>query len=132
MVRAAVADGSRDGEAMTDASAIEAATKRLAAALDALEAALERRRDTDRGENALVQQVHALGTDRSKLASDLDAATARSLEATRASCRAVNSSSNRRTRLAASLNSSPTVSAAITISRISPIAPKLPFNCSMR
>jgi len=62
---------------MTDASAIEAATRRLSAALDALEAALEHRRDTDRGENALAAQVHALGTDRSKLASDLDAATAR-------------------------------------------------------
>jgi Domain of unknown function (DUF4164) len=62
---------------MTDASAIEAATRRLSAALDALEAALEHRRDTDRGENALAAQVHALGTDRSKLASDLDAAAAR-------------------------------------------------------
>ena len=62
---------------MTDASAFEAATRRLSAALDALEAALEHRRDTDRGENALAAQVHALGTDRSKLASDLDAATAR-------------------------------------------------------
>ena len=84
MVRAAVADGTRDGEAMTDASATEAATRRLAAALDALEAALDRRRDTDRGENALAAQVHALGSDRSKLASDLDAATAhsRKLEAT--------------------------------------------------
>ena len=78
MVRAAVADGTRDGEAMTDASAIEAATRRLAAALDALEAALERRRDNDRGEDALAAQVHALGSDRSKLASDLDAAAARS------------------------------------------------------
>ena len=39
--------------------------------------ALEHRRDTDRGENALAAQVHALGTDRSKLASDLDAASAR-------------------------------------------------------
>ena len=84
MVRAAVADGTRGGEAMTDASAIEAATRRLAAALDALEAALERRRDNDRGEDALAAQVHALGSDRSKLASDLDAAAARSrrLEAT--------------------------------------------------
>jgi hypothetical protein len=84
MVRAAVAEGTRGGEAMTDASAIEAATRRLAAALDALEAALERRRDNDRGEDALAAQVHALGSDRSKLASDLDAAAARSrrLEAT--------------------------------------------------
>ena len=80
----AVAAGPRDEGHMTDASATEAATRRLAAALDALEAALDRRRDSDRGETALAQQVHALGTDRSKLASDLDAVTARSrrLEAT--------------------------------------------------
>ena len=70
--------GVRDEEAMTDASAIEAATRRLAAALDALEAAVERRREADRSEGALAAQVQALGTDRSKLASDLDAATARS------------------------------------------------------
>ena len=76
--RAAAAAGPRDGEAMTDASAIEAATRRLAAALDALDAALDRRRDSDKGENALAAQVHALGSDRSKLASDLDTATARS------------------------------------------------------
>jgi hypothetical protein len=63
---------------MTDASAIEAATRRLAAALDALEAAVERRREADRSEGALAAQVQALGTDRSKLASELDAATARS------------------------------------------------------
>ena len=77
-MRAAAAAGPRDGEAMTDASAIEAATRRLAAALDALEAALERRRDTDKGENALAAQVHALGSDRSKLASELDTVSARS------------------------------------------------------
>jgi Rad3-related DNA helicase len=65
---------------MTDASAIEAATRRLAAALDALEAAVERRREADRSEGALAAQVQALGTDRSKLASELDAATARSRE----------------------------------------------------
>ena len=68
----------RDGEAMTDASAIEAATRRLAAALDALDAAVERRREADRSESALAAQVQALGTDRSKLASDLDTVTARS------------------------------------------------------
>lgn len=80
----AVADGARDGEAMTDATAIDAATRRLAAALDALEAALQRRRDSDKGEGVLAAQVHALGSDRSKLASELDAAAARSrkLEAT--------------------------------------------------
>jgi hypothetical protein len=69
---------------MTDASAIEAATRRLAAALDALEAAVERRREADRSEGALAAQVQALGTDRSRLAADLDVVTARSrsLEAT--------------------------------------------------
>ena len=68
----------RDGEAMTDASATEAATRRLAAALDALEAAVERRREADRSEGALAAQVQSLGTDRSKLASDLDTVTAHS------------------------------------------------------
>ena len=76
MCRAAA--GTRNGEAMTDASATEAATKRLAAALDALEAAVERRREADRSEGALAAQVQALGTDRSKLASALDSASARS------------------------------------------------------
>lgn len=63
---------------MADPSAIEAATRRLSLALDALEAAVERRREADRGEETLVSQLHALGSDRSRLASDLDAAAARS------------------------------------------------------
>src|SRR5262245_66434163 len=62
---------------MTDASAIDAATKRLALALDALEAALERRRDADRGEETLGAQLQALGADRSRLAADLDSHVAR-------------------------------------------------------
>ncbi len=62
---------------MTDTSAIDAATKRLALALDALEAAVERRQEADRGEEGLAAQLHALGADRSQLASDLDAAVAR-------------------------------------------------------
>jgi septal ring factor EnvC (AmiA/AmiB activator) len=62
---------------MTNASAIDAATKRLAAALDALESAVERRHDADKSESALTAQLHALGTDRSRLASELDAAAAR-------------------------------------------------------
>jgi hypothetical protein len=62
---------------MADASGIEGATRRLSAALDGLEAALERRREADRGEAALVAQVSALGTDRSRLASELDEQTAR-------------------------------------------------------
>jgi hypothetical protein len=69
---------------MTDPSAIETATRRLALALDALEAAVERRREADRGEDQLVAQLHALGGDRSRLASELDAAaaSARRLETT--------------------------------------------------
>ena len=62
---------------MTDTSAIDAAAKRLALALDALEAAVERRREADEGREGLAAQVHAFGVDRSRLASDLDAAAAR-------------------------------------------------------
>jgi Domain of unknown function (DUF4164) len=69
---------------MTEANAIEAATRRLSAALDALEAATERRREADRGDQTLAAQVQALGEDRSRMASDLDlqAARSRRLEAT--------------------------------------------------
>jgi len=69
---------------MSDPSAIETATRRLALALDALEAAVDRRREADRGEEQLVAQLHALGQDRSRLASELDAATAqvKQMEAT--------------------------------------------------
>jgi chromosome segregation ATPase len=63
---------------MSDTSAIDAATKRLALALEALDAAVERRQEADQGQEALAAQLHALGTDRSQLASELDAAVARS------------------------------------------------------
>jgi hypothetical protein len=63
---------------MSDASAVETATKRLALALDALEAALERRQEADRSEEALANQLQAFGIDRARLAADLDAQTARS------------------------------------------------------
>lgn len=63
---------------MTDQSAVDAAVKRLALALDALDAAVERRQDADRNEEALASQVHALGADRSKLAAALDGETSRS------------------------------------------------------
>jgi len=63
---------------MNDQTAIEAATRRLAQALDALEAAVERRREADRGQSQLEDQVQALGADRSRLASELDAQAARS------------------------------------------------------
>lgn len=62
---------------MTDAGGIEVATRRLMLALDGLEAAAERRRDADRADLGLADQLHALGIDRSRLASDLDAVTAR-------------------------------------------------------
>jgi len=63
---------------MTEGSAIDAARKRLALALDALAAAVERRYEADRGEQTLDAQLQALGADRSRLAAELDAATARS------------------------------------------------------
>ncbi len=62
---------------MSDTSAIEAASRRLALALDSLEAAAEERHEVDLGEDNLMAQVHALDDDRSRLASDLDAAMAR-------------------------------------------------------
>ena len=62
---------------MTEPSAIDAASRRLALALDALAAAVERRREADRGEQTLDAQLHALGADRSRLSSELDAAAAR-------------------------------------------------------
>lgn len=63
---------------MTDESAIDTAVKRLALALDALDAAVDRRQEADRDEQALAAQVHALGVDRARLASALDGETARS------------------------------------------------------
>ena len=62
---------------MTDISAIEGATKRLTAALDSLEAAAEQRREADHDRHGLIDQLHALGADRSRLAGDLDTVTAR-------------------------------------------------------
>ncbi len=63
---------------MTDQSAIDVAVKRLALALDALDAAVGRRQDADQDEQELAAQVHALGVDRARLASALDGETARS------------------------------------------------------
>ncbi len=54
------------------------ASRRLALALDALEAAAERRGELDRDFETLLMQIHALGADRARLASELDHATARS------------------------------------------------------
>jgi hypothetical protein len=63
---------------MSEQSAIDAAVKRLALALDALDAAVERRREAARNEQDLANQVQVLGVDRSKLAAALDGETARS------------------------------------------------------
>jgi uncharacterized protein DUF4164 len=63
---------------MSDTDSIEAASRRLALALEALDAAAERRRERFRNEAALSAQVHALGNDRAQLAGELDHAIARS------------------------------------------------------
>ena len=63
---------------MTEESAIDAAVKRLAMALDALDAAVERRAQADRTEVALLGHVQALGLDRARLADTLDGEAARS------------------------------------------------------
>ncbi|MDR3421930.1 MAG: DUF4164 family protein [Xanthobacteraceae bacterium] len=63
---------------MSETNSIEIASRRLKLALDALEAAAERRSETDRSQEALATQIHALGADRARLASELDQATAHS------------------------------------------------------
>jgi hypothetical protein len=69
---------------LNDTSAIDQATRRLAAALDGLDAALDRRQVADKGDVSRAAELQALGSDRSRLASELDAAVARTrrLEAT--------------------------------------------------
>ena len=62
---------------MTDQIAIESATRRFSQALDMLDAAVDRRLEIDHSRALLVEQVHALDADRSKLAADLDAQTAK-------------------------------------------------------
>jgi hypothetical protein len=63
---------------MNDTNGIDTAARRLQSALDALEAAIERRLEGDREQAELAGQIHALGVDRSRLANDLDTAAARS------------------------------------------------------
>lgn len=62
---------------MSEVDSIEAASRRLALALDALDAATERRQDAVRGADAMAEQIHALGDDRARLAGELDHAMAR-------------------------------------------------------
>jgi uncharacterized protein (DUF3084 family) len=65
---------------MTETSAIEAASRRLSAALDALDAAVDRLAEIERGEKGLNAQIHALDADRSRLAAELDSMAAQSRE----------------------------------------------------
>jgi hypothetical protein len=57
---------------------IDVATRRLMAALDALERAVERRRDADRDEDELAARIQALGADRARLADELDGSLVKS------------------------------------------------------
>src|ERR1700704_2505388 len=68
------ATGSADAEPAT--ADIDAATRRLMAALDALESAVERRSEADRDENELATRIQALGAERAnrEIAERLDAA----------------------------------------------------------
>ena len=62
------------------ASGFDQAVKRVTDALDALEAVLEQRYGSARGGGGLSEQVHVFNVDRSRLASELDAARARARE----------------------------------------------------
>ncbi len=63
---------------MSDPSSVDTATRRLTQALDALDAAVERRLEATNNEARLSDQLHTLGTDRARLVSELDVQIARS------------------------------------------------------
>jgi DNA repair exonuclease SbcCD ATPase subunit len=63
---------------------VEAATRRLMAALEALESAVERRHEADRDEDELASRIQALGADRSRLADELDGSLVRTRKLERA------------------------------------------------
>lgn len=75
---------SNDEATANGSTEIERATRRLVAALDALESAVERRRDADRDEDELANRIQALGADRSRLADELDGTLVRSRKLERA------------------------------------------------
>src|SRR5207237_707931 len=52
--------------------------------IDALESAVERRREADRDENELASRIQALGADRSRLADELDGSLVKSRRLERA------------------------------------------------
>ncbi len=72
------------GPAEPPSADIEAATRRLMSALDALESAVERRREADRDEDELATRIQALGADRSRLADELDSSLVKSRKLERA------------------------------------------------
>ena len=74
-------NGSGNAEPVVD---IDAATRRLMTALDALERAVEARREADRDEDELAARIHALGVDRSRLANELDGSLVKSRRLERA------------------------------------------------
>ena len=76
------ANGSGNAEPLT--ADIDAATRRLMIALEALESAVERRREADRDENELAARIQALGADRSRLADELDGSLVKSRRLERA------------------------------------------------
>ncbi len=64
--------------AMPGQSDVEAATRRLATALDSLEEAVEQWLEAGRGEDELAARIQSLGADRSRLAHELDGTLVRS------------------------------------------------------
>jgi chromosome segregation ATPase len=72
------------GNAEPSSADLEAATRRLMAALESLESAVERRRDADRDEDELASRIQALGADRSRLADELDESLVKSRRLERA------------------------------------------------
>ena len=76
------ANGSGNSE--LSSADIDAATRRLMTALEALESAVERRREADRDENELATRIQALGADRSRLADELDGSLVKSRRLERA------------------------------------------------
>src|SRR5579871_2551126 len=69
--------GHPSGHAEPVLAELDLATRRLMAALDALERAVERRREADRDEDELAARIQALGADRARLADELDGSLVR-------------------------------------------------------
>ena len=63
---------------MSDTFAVQQAVRRLSAALDALDAAMELRLEADRRRGTLAEEVHDFSLDRSRLAAELDSVQAHS------------------------------------------------------